>query len=91
MGNVSKVPVIGFKWVEDKSKLNEKLMKKFVKKCIKNHDGKSDIGYILEVDIKYFKDLHDLHSDLPFLGEPMKINECNKLVFNLHNKNVLKL
>ena len=36
-------------------------------------------GYILEVDIKYPKKLHDLHSDLSFLPE-------RKLVCNLYNK-----
>ena len=42
--------------------------------------------YILEVDIKYPKDLHDLHSDLPFLPERMKISKCNKPVYSLFNK-----
>ena len=26
-------------------------------------------GYIFEVDVKYPKRLHELHSDLPFLSE----------------------
>ena len=43
-------------------------------------------GYILEVDVKYPKRLHKLHSDLPFLSERMKIDKCNKLVCNLSNK-----
>ena len=43
-------------------------------------------GYILEVDVKYPKKLHDLHSDLPFLPERMEINKCKKLVCNLYNK-----
>ena len=30
--------------------------------------------------------IHDLHSDLPFLPERMKIDKCNKLVCNLYNK-----
>ena len=47
---------------------------------IRNCDEDSDIGYILEVTIDYPKDLNDLHSDLPFLLERMKINKCNKLV-----------
>ena len=33
----------------------------------------SDKGYILEVDVKYRKNLHDLHSDLSFLPESYKI------------------
>ena len=28
-----------------------------------------------------------MHSDLPFLPERMKINKCNKLACNLHDKN----
>ena len=34
------------------------------------------------------KTLHDLHSDLPFLPERMKIDKCSKLVYNLYGKNV---
>ena len=32
------------------------------------------------------KRLHELHSDLPFLSERMKVNKCKKLVWNLFNK-----
>ena len=39
------------------------------------------------VDVEYPKNLHDLHSDLPFLPERMKINKCSKLVCNLYDKN----
>ena len=55
--------------------------------CLKNYDEDSDKGYILEVDVKYPKNLHDLHSDLPFLPERTKINKCSKLVCNLYDKN----
>ena len=55
-------------------------MLKFNEEFIKNYDEDSDKGYILEVDVEYSKDLHDLHSDLPFLTEKMRINKCNKLV-----------
>ena len=54
---------------------------------IKNYDEDSNNGYILEVDVKYPKNLHDLHSDLPFLPGRMKINKCSKLVCNLYDKN----
>ena len=38
------------------------------------------------MDIKYPKKLHELHSDLLFLPERMKINKCKKLVCKLSNK-----
>ena len=78
MGNVSKLPVNNFKWVEDISRINEEF--------IKNYNENSNEGYILEVDVKYPKKLHDLHSDLPFLPKIMKIDKCKKLVCNLHDK-----
>ena len=72
-----KLPVNGFKWI-DNNEINEKF--------IKNYNENDNKGYILEVDIKYPKRLHELHSDLPFLSERMKIDKCNKLVCNLFNK-----
>ena len=72
------LPVVGFDWIKDLSKINEDF--------IKNYDKDSDKGCILEVDAKYPKNLHDLLSDLPFLPERMKIDKCNKLVCNLYNK-----
>ena len=72
------LPVGNFEWVSDVSRID----KDFIKNC----DENSDIGYFLKVDIKYPKELHDLHGDLPFLPERMKINKCNKLVCNLYDK-----
>ena len=43
-------------------------------------------GYILEVDVKYPKDLHENHNELPFLVEKMKIGREDKLVPNLKRK-----
>ena len=40
-----KLPVNGFKWIEDTSEINEEF--------IKNYDENNDKGYILEVDFKY--------------------------------------
>ena len=65
----------------------EKKYVKFNEDFIKNYDEDSDKEYILEVDVKYPKNLYDLHSDLPFLPERMKINKCSKLVCNLYDKN----
>ena len=38
---------------------------KFDEEFIKNYDEDSNKGYILEVDVKYPKDLHNLDIDLP--------------------------
>ena len=40
----------------------------------------------MEVDVKYPKRLHELHSDLQFLSQRMEVNKCKKLVCNLFNK-----
>ena len=53
---------------------------------MKNYDENNYKGYIFEVDVKYSKRLHELHSDLPFLSERMEVNKCKKLVCNLFNK-----
>ena len=73
-----KLPVNGFKWIENTSEINEEF--------VKNYDENNDKGYILEVDVKYHKKFHDLHSDLPFLPRRMKTDKCEKLVCNCHNK-----
>ena len=73
-----KLPRNNFRWVEDTSIINEDF--------IKNYKENSYKGYILEVDVKYPKKIHDLHSDLPFLPKKMKIDKCEKLVCSLHNK-----
>ena len=54
-------------------------MLKFKEEFIKNYDEDSGKGYILEVDIKYPRRLHNLHCDLPFLPERTRIKKCNKL------------
>ena len=72
-----KLPLNGFKWT-DSDEINEEF--------IKNYNENDNKRYILEVDVRYRKRLHKLHSDLPFLSERMKIDKCNKLVCNLFNK-----
>ena len=73
-----KLPVRGFKWVNDISKIDEDFVKDYNK-----NDNK---GYILDVDIDYPSKLQNLHSDLPFLPERMIINNTKKLVCNLNDK-----
>ena len=72
------LPVDGFEWMKDLSKVDENFIKKY--------DENSDKGYILELNVEYLKNLHDLHSALPFSPERMKIDKCKKLVCNLYDK-----
>ena len=46
------------KWIKNVTEIDEKF--------IKNYDEDSDKGYILEVDLKYPRKLHDLYRDLTF-------------------------
>ena len=43
-------------------------------------------GYLLQVNVKYPKELHDLHNDLPIMCEKMEINHVKKLIPNLNDK-----
>ena len=62
-----KLPVDNIEWIKDTSQFNEDFIKKYNKV--------SNEGYFLEVDVQYFEKLHDLHNDLPFLPERMKIEK----------------
>ena len=61
-----KLPVRGFRWMDDISKIDEDFVKDYNK-----NDNKS---YILDVDVDYPNKLQNLRSDLPFLPERMVIN-----------------
>ena len=74
------LPVNDIKWVEKENIL------KFDDKFLKNYDENSNKAYIIEVDVEYPKSLHNLHSDLPFLPERMKINKCTKLACTVQDK-----
>ena len=75
---IQPLPTGGFKWVGDVSKFTPEKIARLAKRGSK--------GYLLEVDVKYPKELHDLHNDLPFMCEKMKINKVEKLVPNLYDK-----
>ena len=62
-----KLPVNYFEWIKDNSQFNEDF--------IKDYDEESNEGYFFEVDVQYLEKLHELHNDLPFLLEIMKIVE----------------
>ena len=69
------IPTGKFKWVEVKPNGIRKLVQ-----C-------KDKRYLLEVDVKYPKELHDSHNDLPFMCERvMKISGVEKLIPNLFDE-----
>ena len=45
-----------------------------------------DIFFKLMNIIQYLERLHDLHNDLPFSPQRMKIENVERLVANLHDK-----
>ena len=56
-----KLAANGFKWAEKLSKFNERF--------IKRYNENRDLGYFIEVNVEYLKNLLTLHNDLPFLPE----------------------
>ena len=86
-----KLPVNGFKWIDNNETAEPSSLERSAKhvrneEFIKNNNENDKKGYILEVDVRYPKKLHDLRSDLPFLPERMEINKYKKLVCNLYDK-----
>ena len=73
-----KLPINGFKWVEKLSRFKERF--------IRNYNENSDIGYFLEVDIDYLKELLDLHKNLPFLPGRKKVNKCEKTICSIEDR-----
>ena len=74
-----KLPTNRFKWIDNNETAEPSAKHVINEDFIKNYNENNDEGYILEVDVKYPKRLHELHSDLPFLSERMEVNKCNKL------------
>ena len=58
------VPPGGFKWIDPSQFTSDEI----------SSLASGSKGYLLEVDVKYPKELHDLNNDLPFMCEKMKIN-----------------
>ena len=71
------LPVGNFEWMSDSELKNWK-----------NHSYSSSqpSGSILEVDLEYPEDWHDLHNDYPLAPERLKIGGVEKLIPNLCNK-----
>ena len=72
------LPVNNFDGIEDTFQFNEDF--------IKTYNEERNEGYFLEVDIQYPETLHELHNNLSFLPERMKIEKVEKLVTNLRDK-----
>ena len=88
------LPTGGFQWVDDCDRLTE---------TITEHPADSHEGYILEVDLEYPEELHNVHNAYPLAPERMVVKkewmseyqhelldagvEVEKLVPNLYNKN----
>ena len=71
------LPIGRLKWVKNPDKLKGNISK------LSREAGK---GYLLEVDMSYPNNLHNLHNNLPFMCEKRKINGVQKLVPNLYGK-----
>ena len=75
------LPYANFKWVKNIDKIKQKLM---------NIKSNSSTGYILEVDLEYPQELHDIHNDYPLAPEKINIPKewlskyCLKIA-NTHN------
>ena len=57
----------GSKWIDETPQSNENF--------IKSYNDDTDEGYFLEIDVQYPKNLPNLHNDLHFLPERMKIEK----------------
>ena len=53
---IQKLPTGGFKWVNEVTKFTSEKIDRLAK-----HDSR---GYLLDVDVKYPKELHDLRNNL---------------------------
>ena len=78
MAMCEKLPVKGFKWMVDISRIDENFVKSYNRNSCK--------GYILKVDVDYPRELQDLHRDFPFLPKKIVVNNTKKLICNLQDK-----
>ena len=80
------LPTGEFKWVDiENLKGGARELKKTIDMMVRNSNNRG-VGYVLEVDVKYPRELHDLCNDLPFMCEKIRVSGVEKLVPNLHDK-----
>ena len=65
------LPYTDFKWVKNIDKAKQKLM---------NIKSNSSTGYILEIDLDYPQELHDIHNDYPLAPEKINIPKNGYLI-----------
>ena len=76
------MPINNFKWAKNIDEIEQKLIMRI--------KTKSSSGYVLEVDLEYPQELHDIHNDYPLAPEKINIpkewlsNYCLKIA-NVHN------
>ena len=89
------LPAGEFKWVDiENLKQEARELKRTIDMMVRNSNR--GVGYVLEVDVKYPRELHDLHNDLPIMCEKIRVkgpavagaspSGVEKLVPNLHDK-----
>ena len=78
------LPTGGFNWLNEEELNNIDLGK---------YEEKSNEGLILEVDLEYPKELHDLHNDYPVAPERIMVNEemLSKYCKEIANKYKMKV
>ena len=69
------LPTHGFEWMSEEELKNWR-----------SHSCETSEACILEVDLEYPKELHDLHNDYPLAPERLKIGGIEKLIPNLYDK-----
>ena len=76
--------------VSDFKFLSEKEINRFNLDSI---DENSSMGYILECDLEYCKELHDLHNDYPLCPEKIEVSSdmLSKYCSNIANKYGIKV
>ena len=63
---LEKLPVSNFEWIKDSYQFNEDF-------------NEIDEGYFLEIDVQHLEKIHELHNDLLFFLERIKMKKLKSL------------